>query len=169
MRRERRRLLQAGLAGGALLAVAGWLGVAGRPHPSGLRAAEREMLAAIAGVLLAGALPDDPALRRQAIGRTLGDLEETVAGLSTATRREVAELFALLASAPARRLLAGVPAAWSSAAPGEVAAFLERWRHSRFTLLRSGYAALHDLLFGAWYARSEHWAAIGYPGPPEVF
>lgn len=36
----------------------------------------------------------------------------------------------------------------------------------RFDLLKSGYAALHDLILGTWYAQPESWAAIGYPGPP---
>jgi hypothetical protein len=47
-------------------------------------------------------------------------------------------------------------------------AFLESWRHSRFDLLKSGYAALHDIIFGAWYAHPDSWESIGYPGPPEV-
>jgi hypothetical protein len=32
-------------------------------------------------------------------------------------------------------------------------------------MLQSAYHALHDLIFGGWYADSASWAAIGYPGP----
>ncbi|MBN9422497.1 MAG: hypothetical protein BGO63_14790 [Candidatus Accumulibacter sp. 66-26] len=162
----RRTFLRTGLAGGALLACAGWLNAAGA---RALKSDEREMLAAIAGVLLAGALPPSGAPRRQAIARTVDGIATAVAGLSAATQKEVGELFGLLVLAPARHLLAGVAAPWSEAAPGEIADFLESWRNSRLGLLQSGYLALHDLTFGAWYAHPESWAAIGYPGPPEVF
>lgn len=163
---SRRKFIQTGLAGGALLACAGWINAAG---PRALKADEREMLAAIVGVLLAGALPADDAARRQAVARTVDGIATAVAGLSLATQKEVGELFGLLVLAPARYLLAGVAAPWREATPGEIADFLESWRKSRLGLLQSGYLALHDLIFGAWYARPESWDAIGYPGPPEVF
>ena len=57
---------------------------------------------------------------------------------------------------------------WPDAPTAEVAAFLEAWRRHRATLLRSGYAALHDLVLGTWYADRDAWAAIGYPGPPSL-
>ena len=41
--------------------------------------------------------------------------------------------------------------------------------YSRFALLQGAYAALHDLVLGAWYARPEAWPTIGYPGTPEIF
>lgn len=163
---SRRTFIKTGLAGGTLLACAGWLNAAG---PRVLKPDEREMLAAIASVLLAGALPVDAAARQQAVARTVDGIATAVAGLSAATQKEVGELFGLLVLAPARYLLAGVAAPWREAAPGEIADFLESWRNSRLGLLQSGYLALHDLTFGAWYARPENWASIGYPGPPEVF
>jgi hypothetical protein len=46
-----------------------------------------------------------------------------------------------------------------------VAEFLQGWRTHRFGMLRGAYAALHDLVLGAWYAQPDAWAAIGYPGP----
>jgi hypothetical protein len=103
------------------------------------------------------------------LSETVAGIEQAVAGLAPNTRKEVDELFSLLTIAPVRRLLAGVSAPWAEAPPTEIAAFLERWRFSRFVLLQSAYAALHDLVLGAWYARPDTWEAIGYPGPPEVF
>ena len=55
---------------------------------------------------------------------------------------------------------------WSDAGAAEVAAFLERWRAVGFTLLRSAYDALHQIIFAAWYGNPRSWPAIGYPGPP---
>lgn len=169
---KRRAFVQAGLAGSALLAVSGWLNAAAtraRPPLYRLSDAENEMLLAIVPVFLHGVLPADAASRQEKVQRTVAGVVRAVSGLSLATRREVGELFGLLALAPGRRWLAGVGNAWRTASGEEIAAFLENWRASRFDLLFSAYAALHDLIFGAWYAQAEAWEAIGYPGPPEVF
>lgn len=175
---RRRQLLKTGLAGSLLLGVAGWLAPplpaaptrapASSPFPS-FSPEVREMLAAVAGCLLAGALPGEPDARRQALAAEVDALAQTVAGLSLATQKEIGELFGLLTVAPGRRLLAGVARPWGEASAAEVGEFLESWRGSRFGLLQSAYHALHDLVFGAWYAQPGHWAAIGYPGPPELF
>ena len=135
--------------------------------PDTLDAGARTVLAAIIPVLLQGALPatpDAPAARAE----TLARVEAAVAGLPPATRKEIAELFSLLSFAPTRCLVAGVWSSWSEATADSVAAFLARWRDSRFALLRSGYAALHQLVFAAWYADPRAWAATGYVGPPAL-
>jgi hypothetical protein len=83
-------------------------------------------------------------------------------------QEEVAQLFALLGFPVTRRLLAGVGSPWLEASDGSVQHFLERWRGSRFALLRSAYAALHELIMAAWYGNPAAWARIGYPGPPAI-
>jgi hypothetical protein len=91
-----------------------------------------------------------------------------VAGLPPGSRKELEQLFALLSFAPTRCLLAGVWSSWPDASRDSVAAFLASWRDSRFTLLRSGYGALHQLILAAWYGNTRSWPAIGYPGPPSL-
>lgn len=171
---SRREWLKAGLAGSVLLAAGGWWHTAAAANARGaathrLADEEREMLGAIAAVILDGSLSVEPAERARSLGRAVDGVAQTVAGLSLATQKEIGELFGLLAAAPGRRLLAGVASPWREASAADVAAFLESWRASRFALLQSAYLALHDLVFGAWYAQIDSWAAIGYPGPPEVF
>lgn len=124
-------------------------------------------MASLIPVLLDGALPEGPEAAN-ARAETLTGVERAVAGLPPATRNELAELFSLLAFAPTRCLLAGIWSPWPEAAPEAIASFLTRWRDSRFTLLRSAYAALHQLVFSAWYANPRAWPAIGYPGPPSL-
>lgn len=159
----RRRFIKAGLAGSVLLAAAGWLNAAGaRP----LNDAEREMLGAIAAALLAGALPNDETQRRRLLALTVDGIAGTVAGFPLATQREIGELFGLLVVAPGRLVLTGIGRPWREARAAEVSEFLQSWRTSRFPLLQSAYAALHDLTFGAWYARPDSWETIAYPGPP---
>ena len=157
----RRQFLKTGLAGGVLLNVAACT----RPSENGGRTA---ILSALIPVVLAGALPAQASAAEPLIVRTIGGIEQTIVGLSLPAQKEIGELFDLLAFAPTRILAAGLWSPWPEATPEALAAFLESWRHSRFDLLKSGYAALHDIIFGAWYAHPDSWEAIGYPGPPEV-
>ncbi len=159
---SRRTFLKAGLIGGGLLAAGGLAALlAGREATR-----DREtVLRALVPVLLDGALPDAPQERDAAIARCVQGVGTAVAGLAPAAQDEAAQLFALLAMAPTRRLLAGVGDGWDKASADEVAAFLNRWRTHRLALLQSGYQALHDLVLGAWYGDERSWRAIGYGGP----
>jgi len=170
---NRRQFIKAGVIGAATLAAVGaWYGHrhhgAGRIEGPALDGAAREVVAAIAPVLLRGALPAAPE-SAAAIRQVVDGVERAVAGLSAAARSEVGQLFALLSFAPTRMLLAGVAPLWREAGEEQIVAFLDGWRFSRFGLFQSGYAALHDLVLGAWYGNPASWAAIDYPGPPEVF
>ena len=161
----RRTFLKAGLAGGVLLGAGGLWYAATREGvaPGRLDGSTRAMFAAIAPVILAGMLPAQPAARDAVVA----GVETAYGGLSQAAQQELGQLFGLLAFAPSRYLLTGI-ASWQAATPDELARFLDDWRFHRFALLRGAYAALHDLVRGAWYARPESWPAIGYPGPPQV-
>ena len=165
----RRQFIRAGIAGSALLAFSGWFNQPWAGAPRGLSDGERAMLTAVAAVLLDGALPKEGAARQALLARTVDGIARAVSGLSLATQKEIGELFGLLVLAPGRLLIAGLGKPWREAPATDVADFLEAWRSSRLGLLQSGYAALHDLTFGAWYAQPDSWEAIGYPGPPEVF
>jgi hypothetical protein len=157
----RREFLKTGVGGALLLNIA-----ACTSQPVGDRRAA--VLAALIPVFLEGALPAGGEARSELITRTIDGVGKAISGLSLATQKEIEELFDLLSFAPTRIIAAGIWSAWPEASPEAIGKFLESWRHSRFDLLKSGYAALHDLIFGAWYARPDTWAAIDYPGPPKV-
>ena len=174
----RRQFLKAGIAGGALLIA---VRAAYGPFSADpvlaqdpgfdyvvLRAKDRSVLASVAPVMLAGALPADASERERAIVEVIRGVDQAVSGLPPSVQEEVAELFALLGFPVTRRLLAGVGSPWLEASDGSVQHFLERWRGSRFALLRSAYAALHELIMAAWYGNPAAWARIGYPGPPAI-
>jgi hypothetical protein len=170
---SRRQFLKVGAVTGLGLTVLGtwygWgrvsLGAAGSHFT--LAPEAREIVAALVPVILAGALPEG-AERAANAERAVAGVERAIAGLGASAQAEVQQLFALLGFAPTRVLLAGVTSQWRETAQADAAAFLERWRFSRFGLLRSAYAAMHDLVLGAWYGVPEGWQAIGYPGPPEM-
>jgi hypothetical protein len=173
LRMSRRTLLKAGVAGGAALLAAHWLytrstvpGLADTRFVA-LDPNARAIVAAIAPALLAGALPTG-ANAVAALDAVVMGVDVAIAGLPPAARKELDQLFSLLAFAPSRSLIAGVWSAWPEAAPAAIADFLGQWRDSRFLLLRSAYAALHQLVMAAWYGNERAWPAIGYPGPPSL-
>ena len=170
----RRTFLLAGVAGTAALVAAAWLRTT-RVAPGGtgtamppLSADADDVLSAVVPVFLAGALPADADAARRAVRETVASVGVAIAGLAPAAQRELAQLFSLLGFVPARITLARVSPAWRDAAPDEIAAFLERWRTSDYLMFRSAHAALHQLVFAAWYGNPASWPAIGYPGPPRL-
>lgn len=165
----RRSFLKIGVLGALTLAAGGaiYRGVSG---PAPLRrylldGEARSVLAAVIPSMLSTMLPADPAARAAAIASATARVQGAIAGLPLATQKEVQDLFGLLALAPARRFLAGVPDGWSAATPAQVDAFLQSWRTHRLALLQTAYLAMHDLILGGWYADPSTWEAIGYPGP----
>ena len=159
---QRRTLIKTGLAGAALLAAAGGAATWWRRDPV---AQQATVLHALIPALLEGALPQGGEARSTAIAQTAATVQEAIRRLAPEAQQELGQLFALLASAPGRRLLAGVPAPWEHASVSHVTAFLQSWRTHRLGLMRSGYGALHDLVLGSWYAEPAHWSSIGYAGP----
>jgi hypothetical protein len=169
----RRTLLKAGVAGVAALVLLRWLYTTTSVPPAAtskdrvLDSDARAVLTAVIPVILEGALPggeDAAKAQREA----LDGAAQAIAGLPPAVRGELDQLFALLAFAPTRCLVAGVWSPWPEASRESIAAFLLRWRDSRFALLRSGYDALHQIVIGAWYGNPRAWSAIGYAGPPSL-
>jgi hypothetical protein len=162
---SRRAFLKLGVAASVALAVGGGIYRVTRaalpPRAFVLDSDARAALGAIVPVLLAGAWPAGGA----AVDAVIDNVHHAVRGLPLATQAHIQDLFNLLAHAPARRLLTGIAMPWPEATPDAIHAFLQDWRTSQFGLLRASYAALHDLVLGAWYATPASWEAIGYPGP----
>jgi len=168
----RRTLLKAGVAGGVVLFAARWLttGSTRPPSTGALDPTARGIVASIVPAMLSGALPAQatPADRAQLVDAVVENVDRAVAGLPPAARKELDQLFSLLAFAPTRCLLAGIWSPWSDASTESVTTFLAAWCDSRFGLQRSAYGALHQLVMAGWYGSPQAWLAIGYPGPPAL-
>ncbi|MEW9899216.1 hypothetical protein ABWL39_11370 [Chitinivorax sp. PXF-14] len=162
---SRRTFLKAGIFGGLALVTAGGIyrltHAADTPRHFTLDADARAILAAVAPVILAGAIKHGEPDVEAAVERT----HKTILALPLATQKEIQDLFALLALTATRRFLAGLSADWADAPPAEIAAFLQRWRVHSLGTLQTIYHALHDLVIGGWYGDESTWDAIGYPGP----
>jgi hypothetical protein len=175
-RLTRRELIHTGLGGLALLALGGCarpgtaLGPFDDPGYSyrALSGGDRELIAAVSAVILAGALPPDAAAHGVAMVQVVRGVDVAVAGLPPAVQDELGQLFGLLKFPVTRALTAGVWSSWENASSNTVADFLNRWRFSGVALFRSGYLALHQLVMASWYGNGASWERIGYPGPPAV-
>lgn len=172
----RRQFIKTGIAGAATLAVARVLygpferepqwQSAGAHQYQVLSAGSRNMLAALAAVMLKGALPQDEPARVSAIQLVVEGIDKAVAALQPAVQEELQQLFSLLNFPVTRRLLAGVSQPWLKADAHEIEQFIANWRESRFQLLRSGFHGLHMLVMAAWYGSPQSWDKLGYSGPP---
>ena len=167
----RRQFLKVGIAGGLVLAGARWLDrtpAVAAPNYRFLDERGASAVAALVPVVLDGALPGDEAERRRAGSEIVEAFDRAVSGLSISVQKEVDELFSLLRFPPARLMFTGLWAPLEESNPQDIAAFLTRWRHSRFDIQRAGYQAITQLLQAAWYGNSASWAVIGYPGAPQL-
>jgi hypothetical protein len=174
---SRRELIQTGVAGAALLALANCarsnapaisaFDDPGYPYKI-LSAGDRSMVASVGSTMLMGALPVEPAARATALIEVVRGVDIAVAGLTPAPQGEVQQLFGLLSFPLTRGFAAGVWSSWDDATPATVSKFLENWRFSGVMLFRTGYQALHTIVMASWYGNGASWPQIGYPGPPKV-
>jgi hypothetical protein len=167
---QRRTLLKLGAGSAALLALAGGGLALLRPGISEgrLTAAGGEVFLAVARAVLDGLLPDDERARAAVLSRHLQRLDETVAGFPPATRSELSQLLALLASTPGRLGLARLRPAWPDADVTDLQNALQGMRTASLSLPQQAYHALRDLTNAAYFADAATWVPLGYPGPRAV-
>ncbi len=169
---QRRTLLGLGVAGGLALAVLGggaaWTLRTPAWHRGALSPAGREICLAVARAVLDGSLPAGSDRRAQALDAFILRLSAAIASLPPATQAQLDELLSLLATAPGRRMMAGLSQAWGTASAVDVQAALQSMRASSLGLRRQAYHALRDLTQGAYFADPATWAAMGYPGPQPI-
>lgn len=135
----------------------GWVG--GRFTTEG-----RDVFAAVSRAVV----PSLTSASKRAMAAQVAGLETLIAGLPHAVRRELAQLLALLSTAPGRRWLTGLGASWTEATPDEVAQALDAMRRSSLALRVQAYLALRELALAAHHADPASWRELGYPGPLAV-
>jgi hypothetical protein len=166
----RRKLIFVGIAGAiaaSAVVVAPKL-MSGKPVRGGALLDEySNILRVLTLALLRSALPSDPPVRAAEIARTKTAIAALIDNLPDTTRKEIADLFMLLSLKPARALL-GYSGDWVEADAPKVAQFLYDLRDSSIGMKQQAYFALHDLVFGSFYADPQSWKGTGYPGPPKL-
>jgi len=180
MAMTRRQWLKTGVAGGALLAVAGWTtrgtlwGKGSRQAQSKnfqyefLTHADYQVLQAIIPVMVSDVFDAGKPGYADLLDETIYRFDRAVSGFYPAVQNELRQLFSLLTMPPGRIFGARLWRHWSKVRREDVEAFLNRWRTSRWRLLQSGYDALQQLSVSAWYGNPKSWEDISYPGPPKL-
>jgi hypothetical protein len=166
---SRRRFLKYGIAGGATLlfatVAANWfLDRTGRePLTShGYRVLrQRDLLVLLA--LIPAVLPAAPSSEK-----VLLDIDTFLATQTHQTRQDFYKLLDAMSFTPTRILLFGVWGSWISLDQNDASRFMDQLRTSRLLMRRSIYNSLIQTVAMPWYADSDSWATIGYPGPPPV-
>ena len=167
---QRRKLLAVGAFASVLLAMGGaTVGLLRPARVDGrLGAGSSEVMAAVAGTVLDGFLPSEPAARSVQIQAHLSRLQTTISGFPPAMQAEVDEMLALLAHPAGRLALAGLHSGWSQASPEELRATMRSLQTSSLTLRQQVFHALRDLTNAAYFAEPATWSHGGYPGPLAV-
>ncbi len=168
---SRRKFIFVGVAGAiaaAAVVVLPRIGSSGVAPTGGvLVAANADMLRAVAAAVLGTALPPDAAGRDAELTRVVNATGALIDGFPPSTRREVGDMFGLLALKPARMIL-GFSGNWDIADAPAVAQSLLALRDSSIGLKQQVYFALHDMVLGSFYAEPKTWITTGYPGPPKL-
>jgi hypothetical protein len=173
---SRRSLFKKGLLGGVLLAAGSGAAVAlrgtrlGKPPRRKLALLSPEEYAVFAAVAARvvpgdGAGPDWPSA--EAVD-CAGKCDELLARVHPEVGAEFRQLLRLFENGLGGLFLSFSPAPFTTLSAAGQDARLLTWRHSRLSLLRSGYLALVRLAHATYYSSPEVYARIGYPGPPEV-
>ena len=168
---SRRRFIFVGVAGaiatGAALVLPRMKASNVAPKGSALAQQHANILRVVAAAVLGSALPTDAASREVELSRVVTAVGALIDNLPASTRREVADLFGLLALKPARMML-GFNGNWEASEAPAVEQWLLALRDSSIGLKQQAYFALHDMVLGSFYAAPKTWLSTGYPGPPKL-
>jgi len=165
---ERRRFVQGGLAGAALL-ILGGTGLA--IFPSRATAEPLRPLRALdlrgfhVLVAVAPRIVLDPGADPVSIAH---GVDEIVSRLPREVQQDMGKLLGLFENALGGLLMDGRVLPFTRLSPGDQDRTLARWRSSRIALRRGGYQALKKLCCIAHYEQPWSWAAVGFPAPTAV-
>lgn len=164
---HRRSWLKLSLGAAAVLAVGGGAVALIEPgwRDGRLTAAGRLVFMHAGRAFLDGTLPTESAQRTVALAGLLDRTDTLIAGLPAHAQRELSQLLSLLATAPGRRMLAGLAPKWADASVPEIRQALQAMRLSPLALRQQAYQALHDITGSAYFSDPHTWTILGYPGP----
>jgi hypothetical protein len=167
---QRRTFLKLGIASAVLLAVAGGAVALMQPGlvDGKTTAATRLVLTQVAQGMLAGTLPTDAPARQRILDGMMARTDTFISGLPPHVQAELSQLFGLLATAAGRRGIVGLSATWETATPADLVTALHAMRTSGMDLRIQAYQGLHDLVCVPYFAGTESWSLLGYPGPTPV-
>jgi hypothetical protein len=167
----RRGFLTKGLVGGALLLGGGAFFVTRPTRRATVTGPLTVLSADEASVLLAIAdrlVPVRDGFPRPAALRVAEKLDEMVARMHPGDQKEVKQAIGLFESALTGVLFDFSPRTFTESPPEEQDRRLAAWRDSRVAIRRTVWKTLRSLPLAVYYGSPEVYAAVGYPGPPQL-
>lgn len=167
----RRTFLQLGLGSAVVLALGGvGLALRGTVHRAPSRPLQAlsprafSVLVAVADTILdyGEGLPAPSELQ------VAEGIDAHLASQHPAVAAEVEQVLMLLENAAAGLVLDGRLTTFTGSAPAVRAQVLEGWASGSLPLFRTAYRALHGLCTAVYWSDPAIYAAIGYPGPPDL-
>ena len=171
-RMSRRTWIRRGLLGGAVLALGGATVLAGErgkrvPPQAPLKALDPESYSVLSAVA-ERMVPPAPGFPRPRAIHVVEHVDTVVSRLEDADQRDLTRVLHLLENALPGLLLDGRLVPFTRLDPARQDRVLLGWRDSRLALRRSAYKVIRSLVLAAYYATPATYAAVGYPGPPDV-
>jgi hypothetical protein len=167
----RRKLLQRGLFGGALLTLGGAGFLMARHGPlvglpaDGLKAlSQREYT--VVDAIARRMIPDAPGLPSVADVGVAERVDGIAARMDPSALTELKQLLGLFENGLVGLLFTGQAGSFTTLSAPAQDEVLADWEQSRLTLRRTGFSALRGLVMAAFYSSPKTWSAVGYPGPP---
>jgi hypothetical protein len=166
----RRRFIQGGLVGVALLAGAGLLAWRRRGELEGASGGPFAVLSGLEAAVLIDIArriaPSSPPFPSPDAVRVAERVDSFLAMSHVGVQRDVKRLLVLFDSALIGLALDASPTRFRAASLASRDARLEAWSTSRLAVRRTGFRALRRLVCSAYYSSPATWDAVGYPGPP---
>ena len=168
----RRQLVRRGVVGTILFAAAGataafwWPTRRRRPRP-GLRVLD-EAEASILSAVAATGLAIEPGAPGPSEVDVVGRVDALLARSPAAVQREFARLLHLFENGATGLITATGWTSFTAAGPASQEARLRAWETSRIAVFRTGFQAMKRLCAACYYSSPASWAAVGYPGPPDI-
>ena len=169
---DRRELVRRGVVGTILIAAAGaagafWWPTRRRRARAGLRVFD-EIEASILSAVAATVLAIEPGAPSTDEVDVVGRVDALLALSPVAVQRELARVLRLFENGTTGLLTATGWTSFTAASPARREARLHAWQTSRIALFRTGFQAMKRLCGACYYSSPASWAAIGYPGPPDI-
>lgn len=167
----RRRVLQFGLLGAGVLAVGG-LGLSLRP--SRLRSPKRPLKCldpleySVFAAIADRVIPAQGKFVSPEQAEVAERVDDVLSRAYPWMQADFKKLVRLFENGVANLVLGGRPESFTRMSPEAQDAVLAAWADSSIKLRRTGYKALRGIVVAAYYGNPITYAAVGYPGPPDL-
>jgi len=165
---NRRTFLRRGLIGGAVLALGGtglalWPTLIQHRPRTPLKVLDEKQFAVLAAVAARAVRAPGADPVQMAHG-----LDDLMSRMAPEVQSDFKQLLGLFENALAGLIFDGRTKPFTRLSPEEQDTVLARWRDSRITVRRAGYAALRKLTQAQHYGQPSSWPSVGYAGPPQI-